>query len=57
MLKKNIDGVQTEANIRKRAVKLVIVHLKKKTSKDFLGSEHVKKWLYTALKMVSPSML
>ncbi|MDQ2087818.1 hypothetical protein RBH29_15410 [Herbivorax sp. ANBcel31] len=37
--------VQTDADAKRKAVKLVISHLKKKVSKDFMGSEHIHKWI------------
>lgn len=37
--------IQTDADVKKKAVKLVISHLKKKLSRDFVGSEHVFEWV------------
>lgn len=37
--------VQTDADIKRKAVKLVIYHLKKKASKEFVGSDHVMRWI------------
>ena len=45
MLKQAAKKVQTDIDVKKKAVKLVIVHLKKKLSKEFVGSEYVNEWL------------
>lgn len=37
--------VQTDIDVKRKAVKLVIYHLKKKISKGFVGSEHIQKWV------------
>lgn len=39
------ERVQTDIEIKRKAVKLVIVHLKKKLSHEFVGSDHVEEWL------------
>lgn len=44
MLKES-KRIKTDADIKKKAVKLVIVHLKKKLSRDFVGSENIKEWI------------
>jgi len=35
----------TDADVRKKAVKLVVAHIKKKINRDFAGSEYIKSWL------------
>ncbi|MGI6777701.1 MAG: hypothetical protein ACOX7R_06650 [Acetivibrionales bacterium] len=45
MGKSTTKKVQTDADVKRKAVKLVIAHLKKKVDKDFLGSEHVHRWI------------
>jgi len=37
--------VQTDIDVKRKAVKLVIIHLKKKIPDDFLGSEHINGWI------------
>ncbi|HPT91009.1 MAG TPA: hypothetical protein PKW03_05605 [Acetivibrio sp.] len=37
--------VQTDIDVKRKAVKLVIYHLKKKVSKDYIGSEHIQEWI------------
>jgi len=40
----NVSKVYLNDN-RKKAVKMVIVHVKKKIAKEFVGSEYVKQWV------------
>lgn len=42
---KGIKKVQTDNDVKRKAVKLVIAHLKKKVSQDFIGSEHIHEWI------------
>ena len=35
----------TDADIRRKAVKLVVAHIRKKMDRDFEGSEHINRWL------------
>ncbi|TYQ16288.1 UNVERIFIED_CONTAM: hypothetical protein Cloal_2813 [Acetivibrio alkalicellulosi] len=42
---KGSKKVQTDADVKKKAVKLVISHLKKKVSKDYVGSDHIQEWI------------
>jgi hypothetical protein len=37
--------VQTDEDVKKRAVKLVISHLKKKVEKEYVGKEHIDNWI------------
>ncbi len=45
MAKENVKKIPTDIDIKRKAVKLVIVHLKKKVSKEFIGSEHINEWI------------
>ncbi len=45
MVKNTIKKVQTDIDIKRKAVKLVITHLKKKISKDFVGSDLIHEWI------------
>lgn len=45
MINQTQKKIQTDVDIKRKAVKLVIVHLKKKVSKEFVGSEYVNEWL------------
>jgi len=35
----------TDADVKRKAVKLVVTHLKKKAQGDFTGAEHINSWL------------
>jgi hypothetical protein len=37
--------IQTDVDVKRKAVKLVISHLKKKIPKEFLGSEYIELWI------------
>lgn len=37
--------VQTDEDVKRKAVKLVVSHMKKKVSKEFIGSGHINKWI------------
>lgn len=37
--------VLTDFDVKRKAIKLVIAHLKKKVSQEFLGSEYVNEWI------------
>ena len=45
MAKSANKKVITDFDVKRKAVKLVIAHLKKKVSKDFIGSDHVNEWI------------
>ena len=45
MPKEAARKVQTDIDVKRKAVKLVIVHLKRKIPKEFLGSDHVYSWI------------
>lgn len=46
MAKGTIKKVQTDIDVKRKAVKLVIAHLKKKLPEnDFIGSEHIAEWV------------
>ena len=44
--------VQSDIDIKRKAVKLVIVHLKKKVPKDFEGAEHINEWIADMEKLL-----
>lgn len=45
MLKERAKKQQTDMDVKRKAVKLVIVHLKKKLTREFMGSEYVSQWV------------
>jgi len=44
--------IQTDIDVKRKAVKLVIVHLKKKVSKEYVGSEHITEWISEMEKLL-----
>ena len=52
MAKGATKKVQTDADVKRKAVKLVIAHLKKKIAKEFIGSEHIKEWVEKMEKLL-----
>jgi len=52
MSKSAVKKVVTDIDVKRKAVKLVIVHLKKKIEKDFLGSEHIHQWIESMDKIL-----
>jgi hypothetical protein len=52
MAKETVKKTVTDVDIKRKAVKLVIVHLKKKVSKEFLGSEHINQWVTDMEKLL-----
>lgn len=45
MAKGSVKKNQTDADVKRKAVKLVIAHMKKKLPKEFIGSEHILNWI------------
>lgn len=43
--KEAVKKVITDTDVKRKAVKLVISHLKRKITEDFIGSENIKDWL------------
>lgn len=42
---KGTKKVQTDSDVKRKAVKLVIAHLKKKVAVNFMGSDNVNEWI------------
>ncbi len=45
MAKKKVRKVQTDADVKRKAVKLVLTHLKKKITGSVIGAEHIHDWI------------
>jgi len=45
MAKTTVRKEQTDADVKKKAVKLVITHLKKKIPEDYSGGAHIFEWI------------
>lgn len=44
--KKTVKKVQTDNDVKRKAVKLVVAHLKKKLPEnEFIGKEHIVRWV------------
>ena len=52
MAKEATKKVITDADVKRKAVKLVIAHLKKKLDKEFIGSEHITEWITDIEKLL-----
>lgn len=45
MSKDSSRKVLTDIDVKRKAIKLVIAHLKKKIPKEFMGSEYLNQWI------------
>lgn len=45
MAKSKEKKVLTDVDVKRKATKLVIAHLKKKISKDFVGADSIREWI------------
>jgi len=52
MAKQETKKILTDYDVKRKAVKLVIVHLKKKVPDEFLGSEHLYEWISEMEKLL-----
>lgn len=53
MAKETAKKVQTDIDVKRKAVKLVIAHLKKKLpEQEFIGSDHITDWLADIEKLL-----
>jgi hypothetical protein len=55
MTKGTTKKVQTDIDVKRKAVKLVIAHLKKKVTGEFIGSEHIIDWVSEIEKLLEKS--
>ncbi len=47
--------IQTDIDVKRKAMKLVISHLKKKVAQEYLGSEHIHDWIESVEKLLEKS--
>lgn len=47
-----IKKLQTDNDVKRKAVKLVLSHLKKKVPNEFVGSDHLSEWMVEMEKVV-----
>ncbi len=45
MDQKQIKKMQTDTDVKRKAIKQVVAHLRKKITSEYVGSEHLKEWL------------
>lgn len=55
MSKSKTRKVQTDADVKRKAVKLVITHLKKKVEGDFISKEHIENWIAEMEELLAKS--
>lgn len=47
--------VITDVDVKRKAIKLVIAHLKKKVSKDYFGADHINEWISNMEELLDKS--
>ena len=52
MADKSVGRVLTDNDVKKKAVRLVISHLKKKLTYEFVGIDHLREWIENAEKFI-----
>lgn len=52
MAKETLKRTQTDIDVKRKAIKLVITHLKKKIAREFIGSEYVAEWVADMEKLM-----
>jgi len=45
MSQKQIKKIQTDIDVKRKAIKQVVVHIKKKITSEYVGSDNLKEWL------------
>lgn len=45
MSQRQIKKMQTDTDVKKKAIKQVVAHIRKKVTSEYVGSEHLKEWL------------
>lgn len=45
MGQKQVKKIQTDVDVKRKAVKQVVFHIKKKITSEYLGIEYIKEWL------------
>lgn len=45
MGQKHIKKMQTDTDVKKKAIKQVVGHIKRKVTADYVGSDHLKAWI------------
>ncbi|MDF2985326.1 MAG: hypothetical protein K0R50_836 [Eubacterium sp.] len=45
MSQRQIKKIQTDTDVKRKAIKQVVAHIRKKITSEYVGSEHLKEWL------------
>lgn len=45
MSQKRVKKIQTDIDVKRKAIKQVVLHIKKKISSDYIGVENMKEWI------------
>lgn len=45
MSQRQIKKIQTDTDVKRKATKQVVAHIRKKITSEYVGSEHLKEWL------------
>lgn len=45
MSPRQIKKIQTDTDVKRKAIKQVVIHIKKKITSEYVGSDHLKDWL------------
>ena len=40
-----INKMQTDTDVKRKAIKQVVAHIRKKITSEYIGSEHLKEWI------------
>ena len=52
---KSNKKIMTDAEVKRKAVKLVICHMKRKVPQEFFGAEHINEWILEMDKLLDNS--
>lgn len=45
MGQKQVKKIQTDTDVKRKAIKQVVLHIKKKITAEYVGIEHMKEWI------------
>lgn len=45
MERKQATKIQTDTDVKRKAIKQVVIHIKKKVTEDYVGIENLKEWI------------
>lgn len=53
MSQRQCKKIQTDTDVKRKAIKQVVYHIKKKAASEYIGSEHLKEWIDQIEKIIS----